>query len=564
MALKSVTKGENDSWQIIMREAETLRQRSHPHIVPLLASFVVNGVESGFETKSLRLLFPFANMNMEIWMNLRETPQHLQCFERQDRRDFLYQSMYSLVSALSYLHRELDGMITSHHDLKPKNILLEGDKLKIADFGRSHLIPLKEGSDSEGPRGTYTYHPPEYYNDDGSRAKIRHGRAFDAWSMACILTEMATLVVYGWSQEQYVGVYRRRRLGSSRSRELGKLKEPKEDDSFHNHVLEVYEWIAELKIADGSRVLEKCLQIAEAMFIPAAKDRLFLWEAELDFFDLLHPDNGRISRLEKGALCVQSPGPKAQVKVQTPLHRAVLNDNLDRVRQLLMAGWSTQTEDRTGRTPTQIAQATGSADMKMVLLEAQKKEKRTMHKMFDVQEATEDEFVNLIKAIKSRSTDTVLEILNWAENPTSLLEQTDEDGLTPLHWAARFSTASDIAILLTRIDNPEKALWARDDYGNCPIHDACEDSSGGVVAVMLDCLTDTESLLLEKGSNGRTPLHCTALGDNVLAAEELLRLAANPYRMLDVEDDNGKNPLKLAVQRGHKGVEDLVRRYAKA
>ena len=43
--------------------------------------------------------------------------------------------MYKLVSAISFLHRELDGTITAYHDVELNNILLLGDTLKICDLG---------------------------------------------------------------------------------------------------------------------------------------------------------------------------------------------------------------------------------------------------------------------------------------------------------------------------------------------------------------------------------------------------------------------------------------------
>jgi serine/threonine protein kinase len=115
-------------------------------------------------------------------------------------RDWLYREIFALVSAVSFLHREIDGIVTSHHDLKPDNILWLGGSLKICDLGRSHLLPAADGSETEGRAGlgTFSYQPPEYYNDDGTRSSRKHGRAFDVWSLGCILLEMATLIVYGW------------------------------------------------------------------------------------------------------------------------------------------------------------------------------------------------------------------------------------------------------------------------------------------------------------------------------------------------------------------------------
>lgn len=563
MALKSVTKGEGDSWPTIMREAETLRKRSHPHIIQLLASFTVTGIESGFESKILKLIFPYAEMNMEVWMNLRQTPQHLQHLEREEQRRFLYQSMYSLVSALSYLHRELDGLITSHHDLKPKNVLLLGDTLKLADLGRSHLVSLQDGSASEGPRGTYTYHPPEYYNNDGSRAIVKHGRAFDAWSMGCILTEMATLVVYGWKQKQYIKAYQKRRQLSPQSRKLNS-REIAEDESFHNHIEEVHRWITELKEIDGSRVLAKCLQIAEAMLTPMAQDRLFLWEAELDFFELLHPDNPRMSRLEKGALCVQSPGPMAQMQAQTPLHRAVQSENRDRIEQLINVGWSPYARDRAGVTPIKLAQATRSTNVGVVLLESSEMDTHAGHQRnCDADGADEDDFERFSCIVKTGPTNEVLNFLDHAESQKKLLSQANEDGLTPLHWAARFASPPTIKLLLKKCEELAVAVDTKDNWGNTPLHDAFEGMPDDVISALLRSQKDCEQSLRDKGSNGRTPLHCAAIFGNRSAAEALLTNTANPSQLLAMEDDNGATPLRLAVKRGHVEVVELLRTYVK-
>lgn len=551
-----------------MREVETLRKREHPNIIPLLASFTLNGFESGYEKKSLNLIFPYAEMNMEAWMNLEQRPHYLQPQDLAGLRKYLYHSMYSLVSALSFLHRELDGMITSHHDLKPKNILLLGDILKICDFGRSHLIPLAQGSETEGPRGTYTYHPPEYWNDDGSRASRRHGRAFDVWSMGCILTEMATLVVYGWGEKQPVRTYRERRMKSPEHRELKNRKaEGTKDDSFHNHIDEVNRWTSELMEADGSRVLDECLHIAGAMMNSVAEERLYSWEAELDLFELLYPDNPRVERLEKGALCVQPPGRRASTGVQTPLHRAALRGNLVRVNQLLQVGWSASDTDGLGLSPAQIAQRSEKPLIKEALLQGIKNQKLVANGPLDEpnQSSADDELASLARAIKRGSSAEVLAVLTQSKSPQDLLKQTDEEGLTPLHWAARFATYSTVDLLLRRAEDClQTALWAKDGFGNTPLHHASECAPKAVVSLMLRSCSDKEQWVWETGSNRKLPLHWAAQGGNRSAAEVLLSCAPDPSSMLAEEDDGGNTPLLLATKYNRTDVEELLRNFRQA
>src|SRR5215469_16317699 len=203
--------------KILMGEIVALRRRPHENIVPLLASFTQSSIESSVEIKTINLVFPYAKMDMETWMSLIDTPFE---FAEKNRRIDLYQSTYELVSALSFLHREnIDGFSTSHHDLKPKNILVFGRKWKIADFGRARLRSSIRDSETEGNDGlgSYDYHPPEYYNDDGSRAQRGHGRPFDIWAMGCIMLQVAVLVVYGW-ENRMVEKFRSSRCNLSSNR----------------------------------------------------------------------------------------------------------------------------------------------------------------------------------------------------------------------------------------------------------------------------------------------------------------------------------------------------------
>jgi serine/threonine protein kinase len=67
---------------------------------------------------------------------------------------------------VSYLHREINGEATAHHDLKLINILfLETDQIfKICDFGTSKLYREDEGSATSGIIDTLEYLAPEYYD----------------------------------------------------------------------------------------------------------------------------------------------------------------------------------------------------------------------------------------------------------------------------------------------------------------------------------------------------------------------------------------------------------------
>jgi serine/threonine protein kinase len=365
--MKTIRARRNYDWDTLMREVETLRRREHNNIVPLLASFTINAF--GSEEKSLRILFPWADMNMAQWLNLGSPPLEGRP-GRDDQRNWLYHEIYALVSAISYLHRDIDGVITSHHDLKPENIIWLEGSLKICDLGRSHLLTLAEGSETEGRSGlgTFTYQPPEYYNDDGSRSSRKHGRAFDVWSLGCIIVEMAILIVHGWDGNKVNEFAKERETGRSRRRDFSRAKDF--DDSFHNNMGVVRQWISELKQGE-SPMLIQTLSVAEKMLAENPDERLYSWEAELDLYEMLYPDDHSIARMEKAGVCVQPPKMGSTGRAQNPLHRAILSGNEDRVVKLLESGWPIDARDGSGLTSIQLAKGGGHTVIEHLLLSRQ-------------------------------------------------------------------------------------------------------------------------------------------------------------------------------------------------
>jgi serine/threonine protein kinase len=362
--MKTVRARKNQQWGTLMREIETLRKREHKNIVPLLSSFTMSAF--GSEERSLRILFPWADMNMMQWLNLDSSPLEGRA-ERDDQRNWLYHEIFALVSAISFLHRDIDGVITSHHDLKPENILWLEGSLKICDLGRSHLLTLVEGSETEGQSGlgTFTYQPPEYYNDNGSRSSRKHGRSFDVWSLGCIVVEMAILIVHGWDGHKLNEFAKAREVGHCGRPDI--LKKRSLDDSFHNNMDVVQEWVSELKRGESSMLIQT-LSIAEKMLNENPDDRIYSWEAELDFYEMLYPDSHSIARMEKSGVCVQPPKIGNIRHAQTPLHRAALNGNRDRAIKLFESGWPIDARDGSGLTPIELARNGGHKEVEQLLL----------------------------------------------------------------------------------------------------------------------------------------------------------------------------------------------------
>ena len=162
-----------------LQEVKTLKARQHEYLISLVAYYEMPTKQSyQLQDPALHLIFPWAAMDMFNWMRLKDARllEHVrQPEEPRRRKEYLYKIILSLISAVSYLHCKINNTFTSHHDLKPQNIVLFGEQWKIYDFEITHLRSLEEGSQTERRLESYAYHPLEY-EDKNVR---KHGRSFD-------------------------------------------------------------------------------------------------------------------------------------------------------------------------------------------------------------------------------------------------------------------------------------------------------------------------------------------------------------------------------------------------
>ena len=301
--------------------------------------------------KILHLLFPWAEGDLKDWIYQRQSPSNVKALSRKERQSFLYRRIYGLVSGVSYLHSEIEGSLATHHDLKPGNILWVDGELKIADFGHSHVRPVIEGSRTEGVSevGTYEYHPPEFWNPDGSRSEVKPSRDLNIWAMGCIIIELLILVIHDWETCELARFAKERHDSRDPDRKETQRYQADDDSSFHNSLKVVDAWtevLPERRSSDYPPRLANVRDVAIRIFDGNPKDRPYMWESQMDLYEILRQRDNRIPVLGKD-LCVRPQAPRPGTvrtshsfrSIDTPPHRAVRNKDFKRTVRLWELGW---------------------------------------------------------------------------------------------------------------------------------------------------------------------------------------------------------------------------------
>lgn len=115
---------------------------------------------------------------------------------------WLWENLEGVIKGLEFIHNPTEELIGAHFDLKPANILVDEDgKLIITDFGLAIIRGQdpRQSSFTKGYPGTLAYQPPDSRdvapNDTGDRQ--RWSRAYDIWSLGCIMTEVIIYILEG-------------------------------------------------------------------------------------------------------------------------------------------------------------------------------------------------------------------------------------------------------------------------------------------------------------------------------------------------------------------------------
>lgn len=153
----------------IQKEIKITQALSHPHIVKVLLTYE--------ETRRFSIIIhPLADCDLESYMANKTCAAP-------PERILIRRWMACLANTLAYIHSK----DIRHKDIKPRNILVKGEKIYFTDFGSSHMFDDSGNSTTDGLAYGHTraYCAPEVI-----RNTSRH-RSSDVFSLGCVLTEMA-------------------------------------------------------------------------------------------------------------------------------------------------------------------------------------------------------------------------------------------------------------------------------------------------------------------------------------------------------------------------------------
>ncbi|KAM7466635.1 hypothetical protein LguiB_014197 [Lonicera macranthoides] len=188
VAIKVLNLQRHGASKSFMVECETLRNIRHRNLVKIITS--CSSIDfQGDDFKALVYEF-MPNGSLENWLhskregsNGQDAPHKLNIWQK-------IRIAIDVASAINYLHCQCEKPII-HCDLKPSNVLLDGDMVShVGDFGLAkfslHELSVANQSMSIGVRGTIGYAAPEY--GLGSELSMRG----DIYSYGIFLLEMIT------------------------------------------------------------------------------------------------------------------------------------------------------------------------------------------------------------------------------------------------------------------------------------------------------------------------------------------------------------------------------------
>ncbi len=125
----------------------------------------------------------------------------------------------------------------------------------------------------------------------------------------------------------------------------------------------------------------------------------------------------------------------------------------------------------------------------------------------------------------------------------------DEQGLTPLGWAAFYNRKDTVELLLAH----KADVNVRDNDGQTPLHLAAHGGSHAVAELLLEHHADINA----RDNNGRTPLHAAAHLHRV----DMARLLVEKQADVNVKDKKGITPLDVAIKSNRDVISNQLRQH---
>ncbi|MCJ1381740.1 hypothetical protein MMC17_004851 [Xylographa soralifera] len=149
-----------------------------------------------------RAFFKYHKMLELGQSNLLEHFRHEQPPSHSSEIVEVWRTMEGVAQTIEKIHRlpHRGGQYTGWHgDIKPDNILRVHGKLKLGDFGYTKFKRAKSSgaATTRMSGGTDAYGSPEFYEAKMSGRQIPVTQKIDIWSFGCVLSVMATWIVFG-------------------------------------------------------------------------------------------------------------------------------------------------------------------------------------------------------------------------------------------------------------------------------------------------------------------------------------------------------------------------------